>query len=95
MSLTSVPGTVFDSNGKTVAEATVSATNTETSKVVSTATSESNGSFLIIVSTGATYQFTASKSGETGLKRKARHRQRPGQLIPRSWIHRSPGFLLI
>lgn len=68
MSFTNVPGTVFDSNGKTVAEATVSATNTETSKVVSTATSESNGSFLIIVSTGTTYQFTASKSGETGLK---------------------------
>ena len=68
MSFTNVPGTVFDSNGKTVAEATVSATSTETSKVASTATSESNGSFLIIIPTGATYQFTASKSGETGLK---------------------------
>lgn len=68
MSDTDVLGTVFDSNGKTVAGANVSATNTATSKVVSTATSESNGSFLIVVSTGATYQFTASKSGETGLK---------------------------
>src|SRR5258708_22686782 len=67
MMIKTVMGTVYDANGATVADATVSATDKETSAVVTTVQSSGDGSFLLTVPSTGKYTYSAAKSGETDL----------------------------
>lgn len=67
MATETVSGTVYDENGKTVAGATVTCKNLNTSEIVATTTSDSSGRFTFTDTVGGNYLITATKSGYSDL----------------------------